>query len=874
MKNNINSTNIVAYSDNKPVIEPDIRAEPLMIDTTVIECGAHSSPLIEGNDSKEDLKPELIKVTRLDSVKKPDKFCEKMISEISEEITGDSLKESSKKCRELAAIKQQDAQKAEAINEEDDDFEATQAQATKSKREYDDLKKTLPSCCFNGIFKGKVTNKSLIGFSGLAAIDIDKLEKQELEEARKKITSLDSCAICYTTPSGLGLKACIWVGELATRDDVGFKTIFAKLEQHFSETHKITLDPACKDIRRLHFLAHDPNAHINYKALAFDLDSVVLKENSINRPNADSEGFKLFECTRIRTAIQSIHPDGITSSGGSKGGDYQLWLEMGMAIHHASQGAKIGFDLWDEWSQDSNSYDQSELSTKWASFSNRKNDITIGTLFKKSGYKGEWPDLDEPDVREWIKREKAHNISKFNKYYAFIDLKGKAFIVYRVRTKEGLVMTNMSKWQDFKTLNNNIRIPDINYKTKKPKLEIKPFTTIWENSPTRRQYQGAEFEPFPGVDFLGIALPEGTHYNDYTGLSISPSTGECDLIFDHIQHTLCKGSREGYEYVLNWIARMFQDPNKQGETALVFRSKQGAGKGVILERILQKTFANHSVVFSDSRQLIDNFNGLLASSIYVYSNEAIWGGEKSYVGPLKALITDRTLIREDKFMPKSIGSNCTHLIITSNEEWVIPTDVDDRRFVMFDVCNGRIGDHQYFKALVNQIDNGGREAFSYAMLNRDITNFNPAERPVIDSQLLIDQKILGSCSIDQWWYECLQEERVLGPTDQGDTPNFAENWHEQSITPLKEEIAESFENWCRGKPGQHPVSKNALTKHLCENYKGVDGRLRRNKKWTGQKPAYKIPKLEVCRKIFSDYMNLTIPWSEPEIIQEEKSKKG
>lgn len=49
--------------------------------------------------------------------------------------------------------------------------------------------------------------------------------------------------------------------------------------------------------------------------------------------------------------------------------DYQNWLEIGMALFHQFDGADIGLDIWDEWSQPGKEYgDGSVLRDKWATF--------------------------------------------------------------------------------------------------------------------------------------------------------------------------------------------------------------------------------------------------------------------------------------------------------------------------------------------------------------------------------------------------------------------------------------------------------------------------------------------------------------------------
>ena len=67
--------------------------------------------------------------------------------------------------------------------------------------------------------------------------------------------------------------------------------------------------------------------------------------------------------------------------------DYDSWVSIGMAVHHATDGG--GFDLWDKWSQSGDSYDPAEMGRKWHSFGKCANPVTVGTLIhnaEQGGY--------------------------------------------------------------------------------------------------------------------------------------------------------------------------------------------------------------------------------------------------------------------------------------------------------------------------------------------------------------------------------------------------------------------------------------------------------------------------------------------------------
>lgn len=67
--------------------------------------------------------------------------------------------------------------------------------------------------------------------------------------------------------------------------------------------------------------------------------------------------------------------------------DYDTWIEVGMAIHSATNGE--GFDIWDAWSQKSDKYQDKQTDYKWHSFGKSLNPVTIATLVyhaEQNGY--------------------------------------------------------------------------------------------------------------------------------------------------------------------------------------------------------------------------------------------------------------------------------------------------------------------------------------------------------------------------------------------------------------------------------------------------------------------------------------------------------
>lgn len=48
--------------------------------------------------------------------------------------------------------------------------------------------------------------------------------------------------------------------------------------------------------------------------------------------------------------------------------DYEVWTNVGMALHHQYDGSDEGMDLWNEWSETADNYDKDALERRWEGF--------------------------------------------------------------------------------------------------------------------------------------------------------------------------------------------------------------------------------------------------------------------------------------------------------------------------------------------------------------------------------------------------------------------------------------------------------------------------------------------------------------------------
>ena len=132
---------------------------------------------------------------------------------------------------------------------------------------------------------------------------------------------------------------------------------FLALQDLFSE-HNLIVDRSCKDLKRVNFLAYDPDAHTTLTNKLREYQGEVIEPT----PEIKKKQYKI-----NRTYSSDKSPDeeaGLCLEHLDPDMDYDEWLSVGMGLK--AHGASCG--LWDAWSSTGSTYKQGECQTKWNSF--------------------------------------------------------------------------------------------------------------------------------------------------------------------------------------------------------------------------------------------------------------------------------------------------------------------------------------------------------------------------------------------------------------------------------------------------------------------------------------------------------------------------
>lgn len=400
------------------------------------------------------------------------------------------------------------------------------------------------------------------------------------------------------------------------------------------------------------------------------------------------------------------------------------------------------------------------------------------------------------------------------------------------------------------TTKRNLRDVYANKKIKHHGKDVNPVD-LWFESPSRKEYERVTFAP-------GQVLPKN-ELNLWSGWAIEPTPGDISPFLDLTTKVICAGDSELADWLLDWAAHIFQKPHELPSTAVLLRSGQGYGKNTWIDSIktpLGKAF----IQVNTQRQITGDFNGHLANKLLVHAAESVWGGDKSKVGPLKAMITDEDQTVEYKGRDAFSVKNYKRLILSSNESWPIPMDRDDRRFVVFE-CKKVWDRHDVFWSEYRDwLRAGGAGAIFHFLLNRDIAGFKPNVKPEAAQTKGFSIKLQSAEPLARWWHQVLQDGCPDESFDSGGLLAMTSgDWNEQhefcqySLAVPRQIFWEAFRNWNGATRfgGPSALDKTAL-KELCPSMKEAQI------KKLNRKPCFTFSSLDQCRSEFARAFNTTV----------------
>ncbi len=433
-----------------------------------------------------------------------------------------------------------------------------------------------------------------------------------------------------------------------------------------------------------------------------------------------------------------------------------------------------------------------------------------------------------------------------NKKHAIIDLNGKTVVMNMgwdpINNRLKITYSSIA---DFKNRYSN-RTKVIGGTPPK----IVKIVDFWLSSDERRQFEGICFHP--SVNYEGF-------YNLWQGLAVKPKKGKWKKFKKFIRTVIANGNDEIAKYIIYWLADAFQNPGgPRPGTAIAMRGGQGCGKSTFAY-YAGKAFGNHYLALSSGDALTGRFNLHLQNVIIVFADEAVWGGDKQAEGKLKSLITEPSIFIEPKGLNGFEVKNCVRLILASNNDWVVPAGMDERRFVVLDVSDKHSNDHEYFAGIREEMDNGGLEAMVYDLLQLDLSQVNLRQIP--RTVALLDQIAASLSPFGKFWFERLRSgvlfesgNYLADNMSYSMSAKYQDNWPDIVLTS---DFFNEFIYFCKQMNiGYRPTNRTAGRElaQLCP-----ESCRKRDTKWD-RKYEYHLPSLNRCRELFEKRVKMKIDW--------------
>jgi hypothetical protein len=324
-----------------------------------------------------------------------------------------------------------------------------------------------------------------------------------------------------------------------------------------------------------------------------------------------------------------------------------------------------------------------------------------------------------------------------NRFYAAVMYKEQMRVLHELA--DGSI--EFLRRADFKAKHENhiVTIEDDEGKMKKTNAG-----KVWLESRGRRFFNSVVFTP--------NLPPDDEVLNLWTGFGIDPRPGPVQLFLDFVKDVICSGNEEHYQYLVAWLAQMFQDPTNKPGVAVVLRGEEGVGKSFFVEKICA-LMGKHFFKSSNPSHIYGAFNSQLMNKIILHQEEQM-SGTKREEGKLRDLVTGHVMSINPKGLPAMVVPNYLHVFITGNPTWLVSTSSRARRYFALHVSEAHRRDTKYFGELHKAYNEGMNSALLHYLLNYDYSQVDLIDFPITEET--IHQKVQSMTGVDEWWLNILQ----------------------------------------------------------------------------------------------------------------------
>lgn len=209
------------------------------------------------------------------------------------------------------------------------------------------------------------------------------------------------------------------------------------------------------------------------------------------------------------------------------------------------------------------------------------------------------------------------------------------------------------------------------------------------------------------------------------------------FFLDFIHKTIADDNDEVYEYILNWISFIVQNPGLKSEVAIVLQGAQGVGKNQFTNTLSELLSGYSASNITDIDELVGSFNSVIENKMLIVANELRNFGRArlSNHDSLKSIITDTDIRINEKNVPRHNAENVANLILCTNNDFPIKVEHGDRHYLILRVAGDKKGNIDYWADFTRRKDRYFYNNLLTYFLRRDISVFNTRRFPLTEAKL-------------------------------------------------------------------------------------------------------------------------------------------
>ena len=259
--------------------------------------------------------------------------------------------------------------------------------------------------------------------------------------------------------------------------------------------------------------------------------------------------------------------------------------------------------------------------------------------------------------------------------------------------------------------------------------KVKTIGAVWLESSRRKTVDTITYKPGAAIQ---TAAPSGAlainTWRSRERKVLENFEAKAALFVSHV----CFLFGEYANVFLDWLAHIEQKPGELPHFGWIQIARtHGLGRNLLASVLARLWRGNVAASFDLIGTLQSSFNDRLGRCLLAIVDEIHEGGASSWkhANTLRQLVTAEHRNINPKYGRQRVEFNCTRWLIFSNHAGAIPLDEKDRRFWIVE-CKETPKPVQYYTELYTLInDPEFIQSIGYFLKRRDISNFQPGQRP-------------------------------------------------------------------------------------------------------------------------------------------------